>query len=86
MFASRGIVEHLARGVVGLSAFAAAGVVATTHPWLSVAAIVVAFVALRGCPTCWTMGLIQTVVAKVQGKSSAGVCADGSCALKPRPH
>jgi hypothetical protein len=34
-------------------------------------------VALRGCPTCWTMGLIQTLSAdKLQRQ-----CVDGRCEL-----
>src|SRR4051794_31646127 len=82
MFASKGITEHLARGLVGLLAFTAATRLATTHPWLAFAAVGVAFAALRGCPTCWTIGLVQTMVAKVRGRSTEGLCRDGNCALQ----
>jgi len=33
----------------------------TAHPWLSLVAGVAALVALRGCPMCWTVGLVETL-------------------------
>ena len=80
MFASKGILEHLARGVVGLGLFVLAGLLGASHPWLSLAVVPLGFVALRGCPTCWTIGLVQTVMAKVQGNPSGAACTDGTCA------
>lgn len=84
MFASKSLLEHLVRGIVGIGAFVASGPLAVTHPWLALALIPVAFVALRGCPMCWTVGLVQTVLARAQRKSSEGLCVDGSCALRER--
>lgn len=81
MFASKSIFVHLIRGVVGLGAFALAATVAPAHPLLAMAMVPVALVALRGCPMCWTIGLVQTVAARLQGKPAVGLCADGSCAL-----
>jgi len=52
-------VEHLARGVLGLGAFAAAAVLATPHPWLSLAGIPLALLALQGCPMCWRSGCFK---------------------------
>lgn len=82
MFASKSIVEHLARGAAGLGALAAFVVLAAAHPWLSLPLIPLALVALRGCPMCWTVGLVQTVLARLQGKASSGPCIDGSCAVR----
>jgi hypothetical protein len=84
MFASKTVVEHLARGVVGVGAFALATAIASSPPWLALVLLPVGFVALRGCPMCWTVGLVQTVAAKLQGKSAAGLCADGGCSLSDR--
>jgi hypothetical protein len=81
MFASKGILEHLVRGVIGIGALLISLINSTEHPWLSMALIPVALVAFRGCPTCWIVGLFQTVIAKFQGKPSAHLCSDGSCAL-----
>ena len=35
-----------------------------TETVLSLAAIIGALVAFRGCPICWTMGLAETVMRK----------------------
>ena len=78
-FASKTLVEHIARGVIGISAFVTAMVVAVDHPFIAVACVAIALVALRGCPTCWTIGLIQALM----GRRSS--CADGSCALTRDP-
>ena len=85
MFASKSILEHLARGAAGLGALVASAVLAPTQPWLSVALFPLALVALRGCPMCWTVGLIQTVRARLQRKSTEGLCVDGACAIRARP-
>ena len=81
MFASKTISGHLARGALGVGTMAFALSTAATHPWLPLAALPIALVALRGCPMCWTVGLAQTVFAKLRGKSTKGLCLDGSCAL-----
>jgi hypothetical protein len=69
MFASKSIGLHLARGVVGLAAIAAAMAIASSHPWVAVGLLPFAFFALRGCPMCWTLGLIQTVQARLRGRA-----------------
>jgi hypothetical protein len=81
MFESRGILEHVARGVAGLGALAGALAMAPAHPWLSAAAVVVGLIALRGCPMCWTIGLVQTVAAKMRGTSDDKLCLNGECSL-----
>ena len=84
MFASKTVSGHLARGALGLGAMALAVSGAAAHPWLPWAALPFALAAFRGCPTCWTVGLVQTVVAKLRGKSTEGLCLDGSCVLHSR--
>jgi hypothetical protein len=81
MFASKSVVEHLARGLVGGGALLASVVCLTAQPWLSVGALGLGLLALRGCPTCWTIGLLQTLLARARGKATVESCADGSCAL-----
>ena len=59
MFASRSVPVHLARGVIGLVLVVAGlGLAAVSALWLLL--VPVAVVLWRGCPTCWTMGLIAT--------------------------
>ena len=52
---------HLMRGAAAAALLAWAIVHQTAHPWLSLGAGVAALVALRGCPMCWTMGLVETL-------------------------
>ena len=81
MFGSRGILEHVGRGVAGMGALAGAVALGSAHPWLSAAAAVVGLVTLRGCPTCWTIGLIQTVAAKIRGRPTDQLCVRGGCSI-----
>jgi len=61
IFGSAFLGAHLMRGAAAAALFALAIVHQTTHPWLSLGAGVAALVALRGCPMCWTVGLIETL-------------------------
>lgn len=72
MFASSSVVVHVLRGVVGLVLLVGALVLAGDHPW-ALLGLVGTVVAWRGCPTCWTMGLIATV-----SRGRVG-CPDGRC-------
>ncbi|MBS46103.1 MAG: hypothetical protein CMH83_23580 [Nocardioides sp.] len=59
-FASRSVAVHLVRGALGIplvvAAFALLPVVA---PW-PLLLLVPGVALLRGCPTCWALGLVQT--------------------------
>lgn len=86
MFESKTLAEHLARGALGIAALAAALALAPSRP-LALALVPVALVALRGCPMCWTIGLAQTVVARLRGRNAPDACVDGGCALvRPPAH
>ncbi len=76
-FASTSVARHLARGVIGFGALA--GSVALI-PVLGLGSLLLApagLLALRGCPTCWAIGLIQTI-SRGRLKRS---CVDGRCEL-----
>jgi hypothetical protein len=71
MFASRTLFEHAARGVLGFGAiwlaisFAkSAGTAATAA---SMALGLAALVTHRGCPICWTTGLVEMVWSRARG-------------------
>jgi hypothetical protein len=77
-FASASLGRHLARGAIGFG-----GVIGglALIPVLGMAALVlvpIGLVALRGCPMCWTMGLIQTLSAGRLRRE----CVDGQCELR----
>ncbi|CAM4033726.1 hypothetical protein NONI108955_05275 [Nocardia ninae] len=76
-FASTSVLRHLARGVAGFGALIGAFALL---PWIGVASLLLApigFIALRGCPTCWAIGLMQTISMGRLQRS----CADGRCQL-----
>ena len=61
MFGSAFLGAHLMPGAAAAALLAWAIVHQTAHPWLSLGAGVAALVALRGCPMCWTVGLVETL-------------------------
>ena len=71
-FASGSVVEHVLRGVLGLVLAVGSLALVSGHPW-ALLGLVGTVVAWRGCPTCWTLGLLQTLS---RGRVS---CTDGSC-------
>ena len=83
MFASRSLLIHLGRGAVGFGALVASVLLGEDHPALALSLLPVAFIALRGCPMCWTVGLIETIVASLRGKRVPNACLDGNCSIKP---
>lgn len=78
MFASKSIGEHLLRGIAGSGALALGVVSATAHPWALLLALPVAIVAFRGCPTCWTIGLVETLARRLRGDDSACVACENA--------
>jgi MFS family permease len=59
--ASDSVREHLFRGAVGLTAaILAIGLAAVVGP-ISLVLLLVTVFAWRGCPTCWTVGLLGTL-------------------------
>jgi len=60
LFASKNLAEHLLRGALGLGALYWAVTLSATAPFAALALGVGALVALRGCPVCWSIGLLQT--------------------------
>lgn len=76
-FASTSLPRHLIRGAVGFGALI--GAVALI-PFVGLPSLVLASIgllALRGCPTCWTIGLVQTIS---RGRLER-TCVDGRCTL-----
>ena len=77
--ASSSVAWHLARGAIGFGLIGAAFALMVTS--IGPAALLLAplgMVALRGCPTCWIAGLIQTISAGRLERS----CTETDCALR----
>lgn len=78
-FASASLPRHLVRGVLGFGSLALA-VVLLPYAWpVSLALLPAGLLALRGCPMCWAVGLMQTLSRGRLRRS----CEDGRCTLTP---
>lgn len=65
-FASRTVTRHLLRGAAGVALILVAFAAASSRPVLAIAAGLSALIAFRGCPMCWTIGLVETIVARTR--------------------
>lgn len=76
-FASRSVPRHLVRGAIGFGLIIGSiGLVPVAGPATLLAAPL-ALIAFRGCPTCWTVGLAQTIS---RGRLERQ-CVDGVCTI-----
>ncbi len=78
-FASASVARHLARGAIGFGLIGSAFALTLS---VGPAALLLAppgLAALRGCPTCWIAGLIQTISAGRLERT----CTEGTCTLRP---
>lgn len=64
LFASKTVLEHILRGAAGGTLLLVAAWSGADNWLLSGAALLGGFALLRGCPMCWTVGLIETVIAR----------------------
>ncbi|WP_033212507.1 hypothetical protein [Kitasatospora phosalacinea] len=79
-FASASLPRHLLRGAVGFGAIAAGLGLLPVLGAVVLLLVPVGLLALRGCPMCWAIGLLQTVS---RGRLRRD-CADGRCSLAVR--
>ena len=61
LFATRTLSGHLLRGAVAFALLYVALAQRQAHPLASIAAALGALVAMRGCPMCWAIGLVETL-------------------------
>jgi hypothetical protein len=75
-FGNRSITVHLLRGVLGFASLYAAASCVSTRPWLMVILIPLALFLLKGCPMCWTLGLIETLAMAVHRHTETANSSD----------
>jgi hypothetical protein len=68
MFASRSLAEHVLRGGAGFALIALAFWLAPLSLWVLLL-VPLGLLLLRGCPMCWTVGLIQTLTSRRSANS-----------------
>jgi hypothetical protein len=61
LFATQTLAGHLIRGAVALALLYFAVSRQHVHAGASLLAGLLALVAMRGCPACWAMGLVETI-------------------------
>ena len=66
VFGSRSIAAHLLRGGIAAGSLTGAVLNGSSNPAVAVVGIGVALLAMRGCPMCWTVGLIETITARIK--------------------
>jgi hypothetical protein len=66
MFGSKTIAVHLMRGLIAATLIGWALAHQSSDTALAVAAGIVAVVAMRGCPLCWTVGLFETIGQRIR--------------------
>lgn len=76
-FASTSVPRHLARGAIGFALIIGSIALVPFAGPVTLLAAPLGLVAFRGCPTCWMIGLAQTVS---RGRLERA-CADGVCSL-----
>ncbi|MET8545813.1 hypothetical protein ABZW03_35030 [Kitasatospora sp. NPDC004799] len=81
-YAGKSLPEHVARGVVGFGALIGSVVLLPLVGPAGLALLPIGLFALRGCPMCWAIGLMQTVSRGRLQRS----CEDGQCRLTIAGH
>ncbi|MEV4006964.1 hypothetical protein [Actinomadura sp. NPDC049753] len=74
-FASTSLPRHLLRGATGFGALIGAFALLPVLGPVSLLLAPIGLLALRGCPACWAIGLVQTVsMGRLQRSCKDGVC------------
>jgi hypothetical protein len=81
-FASKSLTRHIIRGVVGFGALIGSVALISLVGPISLLLVPIALVAFRGCPTCWLVGLGETISMGRLKRS----CVDGRCELSVADH
>ncbi|MEV4168080.1 hypothetical protein [Nonomuraea sp. NPDC049709] len=80
-FASASLPRHLLRGAAGFGALIGSVALLPVLGPVSLMLVPAGLLALRGCPTCWAIGLVQTIS---RGRLRRR-CVDGRCELTRAP-
>jgi hypothetical protein len=76
-FASTSVARHLARGATGFGLIIGSFALTPVVGPVALLGTIGGFVALRGCPMCWMIGLGETIS---RGRIQR-TCVDGSCTI-----
>ncbi len=75
--ASTSVAAHLSRGAIGFGLLGGAVALTPSHGPAALLLAAPGLLALRGCPTCWIAGLIETISAGRLRRT----CTENGCTL-----
>ncbi len=75
--ASDSVAAHLMRGAIGFGLIGAAFALTPSHGPAALLLSPPGLIALRGCPTCWIAGLVETISAGRLQRT----CTENGCTL-----
>jgi hypothetical protein len=78
MLKSRSVKIHLVRGVMGFGFLILALVYGREWGWWTLIPALAAAACFGGCPMCWIVGLVNTVL----GGERVSLCLDGKCPVE----
>jgi hypothetical protein len=78
--ASASVARHLARGAIGFGLIGSAVALGLSVSPIALVLAPLGMVALKGCPTCWIVGLLETISADRLQRT----CVEGRCTLRRR--
>jgi hypothetical protein len=78
IFGNRTIGRHLLRGALGITALYLALSTLRGTTWGSLIFLAAALYLLKGCPMCWTLGLIETIAMTIHRHSERQAGSDRS--------
>jgi hypothetical protein len=81
VFPSRNVAIHIVRGILGLGFLAIALQYSTVLGWWTLLPVAAALVCLGGCPMCWVVGLIETVLRR-KSRTACAIKTDTSPASR----
>ena len=76
IFGNRTIGRHLLRGALGISALYLSLSTLRGTTWGSLVFLAAALYLLKGCPMCWTLGLIETIAMTIHRHSERQIGSD----------
>ena len=78
IFGNRTIGRHLLRGALGITALYISLSPLRGTTWRSLIFLAAALYLLKGCPMCWTLGLIETIAMTIHRHSERQFESEGS--------
>jgi hypothetical protein len=78
IFGNRTIGRHLLRGALGITALYISLSTLRGTTWGSLIFLAAALYLLKGCPMCWTLGLIETIVMTIHRRNEEHFESDSS--------